>query len=187
VTTVGSVAAGPATAPASWKSHEGHPGWRIDQIEAIAPAWAKLGATVITYLLGANDCLQGDGAEVAIQRMAQLINTTQAVAPGATVFVASMLDVPAKNLGGRAKECQVGLNSALPRLLAAANAANPTRSPVQFVYVPVAENTAGVCGNDTTTWSIGDGVHPNPAGHMRVGSVFANYILNTICPSHHAC
>jgi hypothetical protein len=51
-------------------------------------------------------------------------------------------------------------------------------------YVPVAENTVGVCGDDKKTWSIGDGVHPNAPGHMRVGSVFALWMRNTLCPNH---
>ena len=120
--------------------------------------------------VGANDCLQGDGATAAIARMTALLNTTSVLLPAAKVFVASMLDVPS----GAAKVCQSALNAALPALVKAAGA--------NFFYVPVAENTVGVCGDDKTTWSCGDGVHPNAGGHARVASVFALWMRHTLCP-----
>lgn len=128
-------------------------------------------------LVGANDCLQGDGGAAAISRMAVLLNTTATALPSAKVFVASMLDVPSPSPPNSAKACQLALNAALPGLLEQAGA--------NFIYVPVAENTTGVCGNDKTTWSIGDGVHPNAGGHDRVASVFAVWMRNTLCPNYH--
>jgi len=121
-------------------------------------------------LVGANDCLQGDGAPVATARLAALLATTKAALPAARVLVASILDVPA----GAAKACQVALNAAMPAVIAAAGA--------RFSYVPAAEETAGVCGADKTTWSIGDGVHPNAAGHARVASAFARAMRDALCP-----
>lgn len=178
VTTVGTRSAGPASAPAAWLSHEGHPGWRIDELNATALTWAALRPQVVTVLAGANDCLQKDGAPVAIARMGVLLNTTRALLPAAMVLVASILDVPS----GPAKDCQVALNAALPALVAAHGS--------RFIYVPVAEETAGVCGDDKFTWSIGDGVHPNAAGHARVASAFARAMRAALCPrfeTDHAC
>jgi lysophospholipase L1-like esterase len=179
VTTVGSLVAAPASAPAAWRAHEGHPGWRIDQLNATARSvWAPLQPQVVTMLVGANDCLQGDGAPVALARMTALLGTTAAALPAAAVLVASILDVPS----GGAKTCQEAFNAALPALVAGFGA--------RFSYVPVAENTTGVCGDDKTTWSIGDGVHPNAAGHARVASVFARAMRAVLCPrfeTDHAC
>ena len=173
LTTGGTRAAAPASAPAAWRAHEGHPGWRIDQLTALAPTWAAFAPAVVTILAGANDCLQNDGAPIAIARMAALLNATAALLPAAHVLVGSMLDVPS----GGAKACQHTLNSALPALVAAADGGRG-----RMAYVPVAENTTGVCGDDRTTWSIGDGVHPNAAGHARVASVFALYMRRALCP-----
>jgi lysophospholipase L1-like esterase len=171
VATLGSRSAGPASSPLQWRNHEGHPGWRIDQLNGIAPAWSALKPDVVSLLVGANDCLQGDGGAVAIARMQALLNTTKALLPAAKVFVGSMLDVPS----GGAKACQVALNAALPAML--------TPMGPNFVYVPVAENTTGVCGDDRSTWSIGDGVHPNAFGHARVASVFALWMRRSLCPN----
>ena len=175
ITTLGSRSAGPASSPAAWRAHEGHPGWRIDELAAIAPQWAALAPQVVTFLVGANDCLQGDGAPTAIARMAALLNTTRSLLPASSkVLVGSMLDVP----DGAAKDCQVALNAALPALVKLADGGRGA-----FSYVPVAEGTVGVCGNDKTTYSIGDGVHPNAAGHARVASVFALYMRYVLCPN----
>jgi len=174
ITTVGSLLAGPASSPMAWRAHEGHPGFRIDQLAALAPAWAALAPQVVTMLVGANDCLQGDGAPLAIARMAALLNATTALLPAAKVLVGSMLDLPS----GGGKVCQAAFNAALPGLVARADG-----GAGRVVYVPVAENTAGVCGDDKTTWSIGDGVHPNAAGHARVASVFALWMRRTLCPN----
>jgi lysophospholipase L1-like esterase len=178
LTTVGSRAAGPASSPESWRSHEGWPGYRIDQLRDLNATWAAFRPDVITMLVGANDCLQGDGADVASTRLMALLATTRALLPASTVFVASILDVPS----GSAKVCQTAFNAAMPAIVAAAGP--------EFFYVPVAENTTGVCGDDKTTWSIGDGVHPNAAGHARVASVFAGTMRKVLCPGFrvdHAC
>ena len=191
VTTLGSRSAGPASAPAAWHAHEGHPGWRIDELTAIAGAWTALAPQVVTMLVGANDCLQGDGGALAIARMAVLLNTTAAALPGAKVLVGSMLDVPTsatpvRRAGGRAafvssagaKACQLAFNAALPALIAQVDAGRG-----DVVYVPVAENTVGVCGDDKSTWSIGDGVHPNAGGHAKVAAVFALWMRRALCPN----
>ena len=191
ITTLGSRIAGPMSSPEAWRAHEGHPGWRIDQLTAIAPAWTALAPQVVTMLVGANDCLQGDGSATAIARMIVLLNTTSLALPTAKVFVASILDVPSTASqilspdGARlrssagAKACQVAFNAALPALVEQIDGGRGN-----FVYVPVAENTVGVCGDDKTTWSIGDGVHPNAGGHAKVAAVFALWMRRTLCPNY---
>ena len=67
----------------------------------------------MTVLAGANDCLQNDGATIAIARMVALLNTTARMLPAAKVFVASILDEPT----GGAKTCQLAFNAALPALV----------------------------------------------------------------------
>ena len=176
VATVGSRTAGPKSAPVAWKNHEGWPGYRIDQLNAIAPTWTAFKPDVVSMLVGANDCLQGDGAPTALDRMVILLNTTATALPTSKVFIASILDVPT----GDAKTCQVAFNAGLPALVKQADAGRGN-----FIYVPMAENTTGVCGDDRTTWSIGDGVHPNAGGHARVASVWIPWMRNILCPNYH--
>ena len=133
---------------------------------------------MVTILAGANDCFQLKNATAALANMVVLLNITTSALPSARVLVASLLDVPS----GPAKVCQLAFNAALPALVARAGA--------RVTYVPLAENTQGVCGDNKTEWSIGDGVHPNAAGHARVASVFALFMRRALCPNFsvdHAC
>jgi lysophospholipase L1-like esterase len=181
VDTVGSLTAGPASAPDKWTHHEGHPGWTAPQITAIAGKWTLLRPDMITILLGTNDCgnVSRAGADPAfvVESMRALLATITEALPAVKVFVASILAMPSDSHGGDDAKCGVNYNAALPSLLAA----NPN-----FFYVPLFENTSSplVCGDNRQEYSIGDGIHPNTFGHLRVASVFARTIADSYCPNH---
>ena len=150
MTTVGSLIAGPNSAPSSWKAHEGHPGYRIDQLEHLAThsqynftPWLEFKPDIITMHVGTNDCMQKATAGMAIDRMRSLLNMTVNALPGAKVFVASIIDLPPQG-----KDCQQGLNEALPGLLKELDGA-------KVYYVPLAEQTIGMCGPNKTYFCEG--------------------------------
>jgi lysophospholipase L1-like esterase len=177
VTTVGTRFAGPASQPDAWKYHDGHPGWKTSQIEAISVHWTAFNPDVITILLGTNDLKSN--ASLILADIDALLNTTRKSLPNAAIFVASILDVPHSIGGGRNKANQVGLNKGIPDVVSKWGATGMVH------YVPLSENTTGVCGDDKHTFSIGDGVHPNPMGHLRVAAVFARSITQVLCPGYH--
>jgi len=130
---------------------------------------------VITIHLGTNDSREPPATAVAAMRA--LLKTIGAALPTANVFVASILRMPAAH-GAFVTQ----YNAAIPGLVQAAGG--------NFHYVPLYENTSLVCGDNKHQYSIGDGVHPNPFGHLQVGSVFARTIAATLCPAHtndHSC
>ena len=119
----------------------------------------------------------------AVASIKTLLGTIAAALPTAQVFVASILAMRSSIKGGLDAACGVKLNAAIPGLLSA----NPN-----FHYVPLYENTSTplVCGDNTQQYSIGDGIHPNPFGHLRVASVFSRTIAEKYCPNHrsdHSC
>lgn len=62
ITTMGTLTTGPAYVPKEWIRHEGHPGWRFDQIDELLNTSLKTSSTppsLITIHLGTNDCGQG--------------------------------------------------------------------------------------------------------------------------------
>ena len=169
--TVGSLTAGPASSPAAWQRHEGHPGWNIEQVASTSAVWAKATPVpnVVTVLLGTND--RGGAPASALAALRALLATIAAAFPAANVFVASILRMPASYAS-----FVTSFNAGIPGLVRAAGG--------QFHYVPLYENTTLVCGNNTHQYSIGDGVHPNPFGHLQVAAVFARTISSTLCPAH---
>ena len=182
VDTVGSLTAGPASVPEKWQHHEGHPGWTAVQIETISPTWTKFNPEMITVLLGTNDCGNvtqsgSNNASFVVDSFNALLATISSALPSAKVFVASTLAMRSDIRDGLDAECGRNLNAALPGILSA----NPN-----FVYVPLYENTSLplVCGDNTHEYSIGDGIHPNAFGHLRVASVFSRVIADAYCPNH---
>ena len=158
-----------AESPLVWQHHEGHPGWTIEQVASISAGWIKLQPDVITMHLGTNDCRKP--AAAAIVALKALLKTIGAALPKAKVFVASILRMPASHAA-----FVTGLNAAIPAMASAAGS--------NCHYVPLYENTTLVCGDNKQEYSIGDGVHPNPFGHLRVGGVFARTMAAALCPSH---
>src|SRR6185437_236993 len=109
---VGSQSNGPASL--GDHDHEGHPGWRIDQIDANVVGW--LGTyqphTVLLHI-GTNDILQNDDVANAPARLSALIDHITATVPTAEVFVAQIIP-----LANSSQNAQVRTyNAALPAIV----------------------------------------------------------------------
>jgi lysophospholipase L1-like esterase len=72
--------------------HEGHPGWRIDQIDATIAGWLRASTprTVLLHI-GTNDVLQNYNLARAPGRLSTLIDHITTAAPAAGVFVATII------------------------------------------------------------------------------------------------
>src|SRR3954467_13207633 len=72
--------------------HEGHPGWRIDQIDANIVGWLQTYSphTVLLHI-GTNDVLQHHDVAGAPPRLSALIDRITATVPSAEVFVATII------------------------------------------------------------------------------------------------
>ena len=89
--------------------HEGHPGWRIDQIDANITGWARTynPRTVLLHI-GTNDILQNYNVAGAPQRLSTLIDRITAAVPNADVFVATIIPLSYAEPGGRRPHLQRG-------------------------------------------------------------------------------
>ncbi|HYQ64852.1 ricin-type beta-trefoil lectin domain protein [Actinophytocola sp.] len=78
--------------------HEGHPGWRIDQIDANIAGWLRTYTphTVLLHI-GTNDVLQNFNLSGAPARLSTLVDHITATVPDAEVFVATI--IPLANAG----------------------------------------------------------------------------------------
>jgi lysophospholipase L1-like esterase len=74
--------------------HEGHPGWRIAQIDAQAGAWVPAAAPDVILLdIGTNDLLHHDAVAEAPARLAALVDHLIELAPNARIVLAELLVV----------------------------------------------------------------------------------------------
>jgi lysophospholipase L1-like esterase len=86
---VGSLSNGPTTLPD--KNHEGHSGWRIDQIaDAIGPWLTRGRPHVVLLLIGTNDVAQDYALDTAPGRLSALIDRILTALPESRLIVASI-------------------------------------------------------------------------------------------------
>lgn len=139
------------------RDHEGHPGWRVDQISARADEWVRTSRPeVVLLMIGTNDVLQDADVAGAPQRLSGLIDRIAAAAPSARILVASLTPLGRADREQRARS----FNAAVPGIVGE-KAARGLR--VSFVDMHAALSSSS---------DLADGVHPNPSGYARMASVW---------------
>ncbi|MFY1619741.1 GDSL-type esterase/lipase family protein [Micromonospora sp. WMMD736] len=149
---VGSQEAGTMDDP----DHEGHPGWRIDQIARVADCKvAQYKPNVITLMAGTNDINQSYDLSGAPQRLKNLINKALAYSPRATVVVGKLLPT--------------GKSGLQPRI----DAYNPA---IYNVVRDLRAEGKHVIWADTSTIQASEGMqndaHPNDGGYAKLAYAF---------------
>jgi lysophospholipase L1-like esterase len=134
--------------------HQGHPGWRIDQIDASVSGWLRT-TTPRTVLLhiGTNDILQNYNVSTAPQRLSTLIDRITTAAPSADVFVATIIPLSSAAQANAART----FNAAIPGIVQ--NKVNAGRR-VHLVDMQSA----------LTTGDLIDGVHPTATGYDKMAA-----------------
>jgi lysophospholipase L1-like esterase len=148
------------------KDHEGHDGFRIDNLDAGVGTWlAANSPDLILLMAGTNDAAQmlpGCGA-----RMASLLDHINQAAPQAMVLVSTIPPIDPGNLdaGGpeRARAAQV-CNAELPLAI---NSRAADGHNVKLVNA----------GGSLSVRDLADGIHPTPAGYTRLADAWYREIV----------
>ncbi|MCK2218513.1 lectin [Actinomadura sp. ATCC 31491] len=136
--------------------HEGHPGWRIDQIDASVSGWLRTYTPRSVLLhLGTNDILQNYNVAGAPQRLSTLIDHITAAVPDADVFVATI--IPLANSGQ--ESAARTFNAAIPGIVQ-----NKASSGKHVHLVDM--------HSKLTTSDLIDGVHPTSGGYDKMAAAW---------------
>ncbi|MFJ3421863.1 SGNH/GDSL hydrolase family protein [Streptomyces sp. NPDC086082] len=135
--------------------HEGHPGWRIDQLDANIATWlGQSDPRTIMLLIGTNDLNQNYDIANAPTRLSGLIDHIRAIKPQSIVFVATIPPQSNATLESRVR----AYNAAIPSVVAQKG------SRVRLVKMYDALTTA----------DLADGIHPTKAGYEKMAPVWYN-------------
>jgi lysophospholipase L1-like esterase len=136
--------------------HEGHPGWRIDQIDANIAGWLSTAnpRTVLLHI-GTNDVLQNYNLSGAPSRLSTLIDHITAGAPTADVFVATIIPLASASQEAAART----FNAAVPGIVQSKVNAGKR---VHLVDMHAALTTA----------DLTDGIHPTAGGYDKMAATW---------------
>ncbi|MFJ4790018.1 SGNH/GDSL hydrolase family protein [Streptomyces sp. NPDC088794] len=165
---VGSQTNGPAEL--GDRDHEGHPGWRIDQLDANIGTWlGQSDPRTIMLLIGTNDLNQNYDIANAPTRLSGLIDHIRAIKPQSIIFVATIPPQSNATLESRVR----AYNAAIPSIIAQKD------SRVRLVKMY----------DSLTTADLADGIHPTKAGYEKMAPVWYNAlrsVRSSLVPLHAA-
>jgi lysophospholipase L1-like esterase len=156
---VGSMSNGPAEL--GDKNHEGHSGWRIDQIDTNINAWMDTSQPKIVLLhIGTNDIAQNYDLANAPSRVGALIDKICAKLPaGGKLYVATIIPLSF----GSVNSFNLQISGVVQ------NKANQSK-PVYLVDMYSALTTA----------DLADGVHPSLTGYNKMADVWFSAIRDDL-------
>ena len=130
--------------------HEGHAGWRADQILTQVQGWATAASPDFVLIhVGTNDLCQGQIPESTVVDVGAIIDVLRTVNPKVEILLAQII--------ASAFGCQISaFNAQLPALVSAKTSAD---SPIVLVDQYSGFDPA------TMTW---DGLHPNAQGESQM-------------------
>lgn len=148
---------GPPPHPDFDLDHEGHWGWRADEVAARLDAWARAAQPDVALVhLGSNDVFQGEDDASTVDDLAAVVARLRAANPRVTVLLAQL--VPTTRTPARDR---------IPRLNASiASLASRLDSQASRV-VAVDQHTGFDAAGETR-----DGIHPNEAGEAKMARVW---------------
>ncbi|OPX44081.1 xyloglucanase Xgh74A precursor [Ruminiclostridium hungatei] len=160
---VGSLSNGPAEL--GDKNHEGHSGWRIDQLDTNINSWMTTYKPKIVLLhIGTNDVAQNTDLANAPARLGTLIDKICAKLPaGGKLYVATIVPLGMGDLNNKVKD----YNSKIPGIVQSKVSQG---KPVYMVDMYSALTTA----------DLADGVHPNRTGYDKMADVWYKAISNDL-------
>lgn len=141
------------------KDHEGHPGWTISQINAIAPCTIREHRpNVVTLHIGTNDMARNVAVDTAPDRLRSLIRRITDQAPETSVVVATLIPSTVPTTMNRIQR----YNEAIPGIVA----------DFQRRGRPVFLADMGA----VTPGDMTDSLHPNANGYRKMAEAFARTI-----------
>lgn len=150
---VGSMSAGPKQL--AERSHEGHPGWEIAQIDRHVDAWlTSYRPDIVLLHIGTNDVLRNDDLPQAPYRLGALLDHITRTLPRTQVYVATIIPLGRPALDARARRYNEAISDIVEMRAAQGNHVH---------LVPMHE---ALRRKDLSA----DGIHPTSGGYSKMAA-----------------
>ncbi|MFI1188194.1 FG-GAP-like repeat-containing protein [Streptomyces californicus] len=137
------------------RDHEGHSGWRIDQLQANIATWLPAARPNVVLLhIGTNDMNRNYEVATAPARLGALIDQIVTAAPNMTVIVSSLVPSTTPEVQARV----AAFNARIPGLVK-----ERRDRGYKVGFVDMASVTAA---------DLNDSLHPNNNGYLKMADVF---------------
>jgi acyl-CoA thioesterase I len=157
------------------KHHEGHSGWRIDELvngrvwkqsfeQGISLWLPPLQPRVILLMIGTNDFTQDFDLGNAVQRYRKLLEEIWRLSPESYIFVSSVIPTNNRDLNEKIRAFNINLKGLADDLLR-------QNRPLAWV---------DMYGEAEMDWTLGDfidGVHPTVQGYSKMAKVWLRHLV----------
>jgi serralysin len=156
------------------RDHEGHGGWRTDQLlPLIPPDMDAYKPDIVLMQAGANDIIQGASVSTALNGVASMLDAIYAAKPNVKVYVFNYSGPRQENILSSTWNTTINreLTSRLRSLVSQRAAAGKR---IQFVDMAEANLDTSINSTDFGQ----DGIHLSPRGYKRIADVLFNALIN---------
>jgi len=150
--------------------HEGHWGWRADEILNSMGTWlTKYTPDMVLFHIGSNDCIQNQDLNSTVNELTQIVTKLRNDNKNVIIFMATLIPC---NASAQAATNVNNLNTKIKTLV---TQLNTELSPVILV-----DQNSGITSSD-----LYDGVHPGPTGEEKMAQKWFDAINKVIATSAH--
>jgi lysophospholipase L1-like esterase len=143
--------------------HEGHPGWRTDEIARHVESWLeRYWPSLILLMTGTNDIVQGDPISLALERLEMLLKRIHNTAPTARILVGSITGVRHPNDYHVNPQIIEAYNTQIPPLI------ELHRQTTENIHFADIASISRLGDEDFHA----DGLHPNDQGYRKMGEAW---------------
>lgn len=144
------------------KEHEGHWGWRADEILSKMNAWlTQYTPDMVLFHIGTNDCIQGQNNSTTQNEITQIITNLRNDNPKVVIFLATLIPC---NASANASNLVKDLNT---KIKAMSSQLSTQASPVILV-----DQFTGIDASK----DLYDGIHPGETGEEKMAQKWFNAI-----------
>lgn len=149
------------------RHHEGHPGFKVEDVLALSDQWLQTNPDVVLLHLGTNNLGKGfQSAETALSHMSEMLDTIFGAWPDVRLLLSTLIGSSSAYAGGKHAEYNEGLKKFAQEL-------SSSGRQIELVDMATESGIGAMC--DSENCCLG-GIHPNSQGYELMAKVWYSHL-----------